>query len=70
YCGDLWGWGWGQIFPRGNGDGDKNSPAGTSGRGTGKLPPHILRPVDIPMYNELFTPKLIIMLKLYLEVVF
>ncbi|MCI97704.1 hypothetical protein A2U01_0119005, partial [Trifolium medium] len=42
----MWGWGWGQIFPRENGDGGKNSPAGTLGRGTGKLPPHIPRPVD------------------------
>ncbi|MCI44339.1 hypothetical protein A2U01_0065578, partial [Trifolium medium] len=32
-----WGRGWRQ-----------NSPAGTSGQGTGKLPPHIPRPVDIP----------------------
>ncbi|MCI87943.1 hypothetical protein A2U01_0109228, partial [Trifolium medium] len=33
-------------------DGGKNSPAGTSGRGTRKLPPHILRPVDIPNIED------------------
>ncbi|MCI06727.1 hypothetical protein A2U01_0027787, partial [Trifolium medium] len=38
----------GTNIPRGNGNGGKNSPAGTSGRGTRKLPPHIPRPVDIP----------------------
>ncbi|MCI50329.1 hypothetical protein A2U01_0071573 [Trifolium medium] len=32
------------------GDGGKNSLAGTSGRGTGKLPPHIPRSVDIPNF--------------------
>ncbi|MCI63531.1 hypothetical protein A2U01_0084788, partial [Trifolium medium] len=46
YRGDLWGWG--QIFPYGDGDGGKNSPAGTSGRGTRKLTPHIPFPIDIP----------------------
>ncbi|MCI59773.1 hypothetical protein A2U01_0081028, partial [Trifolium medium] len=48
YLGDLWGYGWGQIFLRGDGDGGKNSPACTSEQGTGKLPPHIPHPVDIP----------------------
>ncbi|MCI72427.1 hypothetical protein A2U01_0093690, partial [Trifolium medium] len=38
----------GTNIPRGNGGGGKNSPVGTLGRGTGKLPPHIPRPVDIP----------------------
>ncbi|MCI47040.1 hypothetical protein A2U01_0068281 [Trifolium medium] len=47
YCGDLWGWR--QIFPHGNENEGKNSRAGTSERGTEKLPPHIPRPVDIPM---------------------
>ncbi|MCI93392.1 hypothetical protein A2U01_0114690, partial [Trifolium medium] len=46
YRGDLWGWG--QIFPRGDGDEGKNSPANTLGRGTGKLHPDISRSVDIP----------------------
>ncbi|GAU50774.1 hypothetical protein TSUD_291020 [Trifolium subterraneum] len=41
-------WGWRQKFPRGDGDGGKNSPADISGRGTGMLPLHIPRPVDIP----------------------
>ncbi|PNY17834.1 hypothetical protein L195_g014586 [Trifolium pratense] len=49
YRGDLWGWG--QIFPCEDGDGGKNSPAGTSGRGTEKLPSHIPRPVDIPIHR-------------------
>ncbi|MCI53120.1 hypothetical protein A2U01_0074366, partial [Trifolium medium] len=43
----------GQIFPRGDGDGGKNSPAGTSGRGTGKLPLHIPCPVDIPSSGQM-----------------
>ncbi|MCI77320.1 hypothetical protein A2U01_0098590, partial [Trifolium medium] len=50
YRGDPWEWRWGQIFPRGDGDGGKNFPADTSGRGTGKLPPHIPHFVDIPNY--------------------
>jgi hypothetical protein len=54
YRADPWRWGWGQIFLCGDKNGDKISPADTSGRGTGKLPLHIPRPIDIPNSN----PKL------------
>jgi hypothetical protein len=50
YCGDPWGWGWREIFPRG-GERGRGKVLG-AGRGTGKKPPHIPCPVDIPKINS------------------